>query len=471
MGLIYSASADRAARFAALALTATPQPDEAGRISALQDDLATQLLAATVAVTDLEPTVFLGRAADIARHPMQQMVNCLAALPRVDATRPQSPPSSRWHHAPTSPQDAASATDLWKGVVVAAAVMTHTIQVHAPQLSEDERWGVIRTVAVVAEVLGATRLDLLSHVSMSDADRKDARRWAASLTVEAKEVSRLAGEEPWPATAIIRVPAARGHRPLPVSHCHQLSPATINLGLLLVQRDPSMNDLLAVTRVLAQTSRAAAAALRAGGQGRGDTRRVPATLTAVVLERHADALTCALVPQRAILASLTPSSPVVLAQATALATGAPSVLRRLAANPVEAADAAPDLAAYARAATVATTALTSSVDACVRNHGTAVRDRSDDAPYLWRPANRSDVMPYLHGLTEAAADLRSGLANVTAVTGPDRAAAPPSIDATSALRAALERRQIALRPRLPGHPALTPSFEQVRRVGAESWIA
>ena len=68
--------------------------------------------------------------------------------------------------------------------------------------------------------------------------------------------------------------------------------------------------MLALTRVLAQTDRAAVAVLRAaGGPQDGVSERLVA-----LLEAHADGLATSVTTARANFASLTPGSPAALAQ-------------------------------------------------------------------------------------------------------------------------------------------------------------
>ncbi|MDQ0375947.1 hypothetical protein [Cellulomonas humilata] len=349
--------------------------------------------------------------------------------------------------------------------------MTHAITAHAAQLSEEERWGVVRTVASLAEVLAIARLDVLRVLAVDGDASNVSRRAMAALALAAREVSRLAGDEPAPATSAIRLPPGRGHRPQTVSDVWHLAPATTNLSLLLVRRDPAIGDLLAVTRVLAQTSRAAAAALRSADRARLSPPTGPATLTAVVLELHGDALAGAVVAHRAIVGSLTAHSAVVGAQAREIDTSLRNVLDPLARHPADAHAAVPALIGYARAAALATAGLVQAVETSVRSHSVAIRDRSEQPRYLWRLANRADMVPFLRPLEEASAEIRSGLANVAAITGPERAAGPAATDATAALRSALERRQSAMRPSKPGWPALTHGFDQLRRAAAATWIA
>ncbi|WP_315093234.1 hypothetical protein [uncultured Cellulomonas sp.] len=424
-----------------------------------------------MAVSDLGARRPASDVADVARHPVQQLVTGLATVPRLPGSGGFGPPSARWSDAPTDPKAATSRVDQWRGLVVSAAGMTHAITSHAAQLSEEERWGVVRTVASLAEVLAVTRLDLFRELEL-DGDASIApRRALAALALAAREVSRLAGDEPAPATSAIRLAPGRGHRPVTVSDVRHLAPAATNLSLLLVRREPATGDLLAVTRVLAQTSCAAAAALRAADRGLASSPAGPATLTAVVLEQHADALARAVVAHRATLGSLTPSSAVVVSQAREIDAWVRRVLVPMSRHPADARAAAPALMSYARAATLATAGLVRAVETSVRTHGVAIRDRSEQPLYLWRPANHADLEPFLLPLEEASIRLRSGLANASAVTGPDRAAGPVATDATTSLRSALERRQIALRPSRPGWPALTLGFDQVPRVAAASWIA
>jgi hypothetical protein len=231
----------------------------------------------------------------------------LATLPRFDRSAPPAvPPSARWDGHPTDPARATDATAVWKGLVVATAIATQGIRTQARQLSSAQRWAVLGDVAAVAEVLAVTRSDLLTQTRAAGRSGGKARRAAAALAVDAREVARLAGD---PALAERRawMPPRPGRGVVPVGALEAVPAAVVNMGRLLARGDASITDVLAVTRVLAQTSRAAAAALNVAGTS-------DPTMATTLLSEHADVLARAATSERANLASLVPGSALVLAQ-------------------------------------------------------------------------------------------------------------------------------------------------------------
>ena len=465
MGLIYAGHMELATRYAALALTA-PSPTVPAAVGRLQDDLAALLGEMTETLTGLQPGPPQSLAVtDLARHPVRLLRNGLAALPPLDPTaRPSVPPSTRWDGRPVSPARVTDAESAWKGLVVAAAIASEAMRAQAQHMTDAHRWTALGEVAVLAEVLAVTRSDLLTRAGSAPWAGARARQAAATLAVEAREVAGLAGSPEVPGGRTW-TPPRPGSRVLRVSGLDSLPAATTNLGRLIARGDASITDVLAVTRVLAQTSRASAAVLRAAA---GATPRAAGALDhrlASVLDAHADVLARAVTAERANLASLTPGSALVLAQGRELGAGALLRLRAAAARPTLARAAAPEARAYAEAIVGVSTALRGATDRAIRVHGVAIRDRSDEAPYPWRPAHAVDLVPLLGSLGTATTVARRA-ALEAAPDRPTRSADERALRASTAqLRAALERRQVALRPAGPASAALTAQFDPVRRAG------
>lgn len=471
MGLIYVRHMDRALRFAALAVAGTAAP---GRptVAELQDDLAVLLGEMVEAISGVRPAPQRAHeTSELARHPVLFLRNGLAALPRLAA--PAEPPSTRWGLRPDERVRADDATSVWKGLVVCVAVANEGLHQQAVHLSDDERWAALGEVASLAEVLAVSRGDVLGGLGLSRDAVDRGHQAAATLAIAAREVARLAagGEhgdgDGW-------MPPRPGGRVVPVRAVADVPAATANLARLLARGDASTTDLLAVTRVLAQMSRASASALRAAaGTAMGRETAVDPSRAAEMLDAHADALARAVTGERANLASLTPSSPRVLAQGRELGAAGLPRLHELAAHPSGAAAAMPHLIGYADALPAVSGALRVAIGRLTTTHAVAVRDRSDDAPYPWRPAHHLDLVPFLAHLDTAAEACRrrdAPSAEAASRDAPVRRADTAAV----ALSRALARRQTDLRPATPSYAALTAQFDLPRVSGraiGTSWTA
>ena len=455
MGLTSTGHLDLATRFAALALV-TPAEGDPASVGQLQDDLAVILGEMTQAVTGLPAhPLQIVDVSDLARRPVHVLRLGLATLPRFNLSPPAVPPSARWGGHPTDLARATDAKAVWKGLVVAAATATQGIRTQAGHLTSVQRWSVLGDVAALAEVLAVTRSDLLTQTGAAGRTGGKARRAAAALAVEAREVARLAGD-PDLAEGRAWMPPRPGRGVVPVSGLDAVPAAIVNTGRLLARGDASITDVLAVTRVLAQTSRAAAAALNAAGTSD------PAMATA--LSEHADILARAVTAERANLASLIPGSALVLAQGRELGAAALPRLQVISTRPTQARGAMPALLGYAGALAGVTFALQETTARVTREHGVAVHDRSDDAPYPWRPAHIADLVPFQVSMETATAIARRATAAAHEGASGTVAERPPH-DATVLLRDALIRRQRALRPDTPAHAALTAELDPAGRAG------
>jgi len=458
VGLIYAGRMELATRYAALALVSPPDHGSAILVGRLQDDLAVVLAEMTETVTGLR----LGAAvqpdiADLVRHPVRLLRGGLVALPRVDTSPDPRPPSSRWADLPANPARAAGPMQVWTGFVVAAATSGQGLRAQVHHMSGAQRWTALGEIAALAEVLAVTRSDLLTQLGSGNGRGGRARRAAAALAVEAREVVRLAGD-PGEPDGRAWSPVYPSRRIVPVSTLAALPRAVENAGRLLARGDASITDVLALTRVLAQTDRAAVAVLRAaGGPQDGVSERLVA-----LLEAHADGLATSVTTARANFASLTPGSPAALAQGREIGASGLPRLHAAAGRAAEARAVVPHITAYAATTAGMTVALRDAASRAVAGHGVAVRDRSEDSPLLWRPAAGFDVAPLVRALDGAVSTARR--AAIEATTDVPTLGAERALRASTAqLRHALARRQVALRPEAPTTAPLTAHFEPVSR--------
>lgn len=459
MGLIYAGRMELATRYAAFALVTPLDAATAMPVGRLQDDLAVLLAEMVETVTGLS----MGAAvqpeiADLVRHPVRLLRSGLVALPPIDRSPNLQPPSSRWADLPTGPARAHGAVQMWTGLVVAAATTAQAMRAQAHHMSGAQRWTALGEVAALAEVLAVTRSDLLAQFMPAGGRGARSRQAAAALAVEAREVVRLASDPAEPSGPTWS-PIYPSRRIVPVSTLAALPRAVENAGRLLARGDASITDVLSLTRVLAQTDRAAVAVLRAaGGSPDGPDARLAALLSA-----HADELATAVTKSRANLASLTPGSPAALAQGREIGASGLPRLQAAARGDAEARAVLPDVTAYAAATATMTLALRDAAARAVAEHGIAVRDRSEDSQLLWRPAADFDVAPLVRALDGAVRTARRA-----AIEATTDAPLPPGLErilraSTAELRHALARRQIALRPEAPTTAPLTTRFEPVGR--------
>ena len=408
-------------------------------------------------ITGLAPAEPLAvEVSDLARHPVRMMLNRLNALPaRAGYDEAAAGPSDRLAGRPPAPERATSPVQAWQGLVAETAQARHLLTRHAPLMGDTQRWDALADVAALAETLATTRSDLLAGVDVDSKTVRRERSHAAALAVEAREVARQAGTPTTPTGTAWAAPRP-GTSVVFVARVGDLPAAAGNLGRLLQGGHGSITDLLAVTGLLAQTSRATAAGLHAAV--RHDPTQARTLLpAAIVLEGHADALARALSAERAGLAALTGSSRVLLAQGREIGACALPRLRDLTAHPARAAAAVPDLLAYAALTPALTAAVRAGVARTTRQHAVAIRDRLDRAPYRWRPASTVDLARFTSNLSHAAATAEPPAAPAPVGTPAGR---PP---VAVGLVAALERRRDELRPAKPSTATLNGRFATVRR--------
>jgi len=454
----YADHVQAASRYAAALLTMpTPTGEQAGPVRVLQDDLAALLAEMTREITGLAPVEPLAvEVSDLARHPVRMMLNRLHALPaRAGYDEPAAAPSDRLTGRPAAPERARSPVQAWQGLVAETAQARHLLTAHAPLLADPQRWDALADVAALAETLATTRIDILAAVDADTPAVRRERSHTAALAVEAREVARQAGAPTTPTGAAWGAPR-HGSAVVFVARVGDLPAAAGNLGSLLQGGHGSITDLLTVTGLLAQTSRAAAAGLHAAV--RHDPTQARTLLpAALVLEGHADALARALSAERAGLAALAGSSRVLLAQAREIGACALPRLADLATHPARVAAAVPDLLAYAALTPALTAAVRVGVARTTRQHTVAIRDRLDRAPYRWRPASTVDLARFTANLSHAAAIAEPPTAPAPAGTPAGR---PP---VAVGLATALERRRDELRPAKPSTATLNGRFATVRR--------
>jgi hypothetical protein len=376
VGLIYAGRMELATRYAALALVTPADAKTAMRVGRLQDDLAVLLAEMVETVTGLS----MGAAvrpeiADLVRHPVRLLRSGLVALPPIDRSPDQQPPSSRWADVPTSPARAHGAVQVWTGLVVSAATSAQAMRAQGHHMSGVQRWTALGEVAALAEVLAVTRSDLLTEFLPAGGRDARARQAAAALAVEAREVVRLAGDPAEPSGPTWS-PIYPSRRIVPVSTLAALPRAVENAGRLLARGDASITDVLSLTRVLAQADRGAVAVLRTADSA----HEGPNARLAALLRAHADELAVSVTQSRANLASLTPGSAAVLAQGREIGASGLPRLQAASRSSDEARAVLPDVTAYAAATATMTVALRDAAALAVAEHRVAVRDRSEDSP-------------------------------------------------------------------------------------------
>jgi len=246
----------------------------------------------------------------------------------------------------------------------------------------------------------------------------------------------------------------RGTGVVTVPRSNRLPDAVANLQRILTIEEPSAPDLLAVTRVLAQTSRATAHALAAAAPVSGIPEHL--TGTADALARHATHLATAVTTHQTTLGSITPGSPLLIAQAREIGATAVPGLRALYARPAAAEAASPHLLRYAEIIPTVTDAIRRTFADLDTLGLVMIRDRSDDAENGWRRTTAVDLRDLIAGLTDAALAARTAPPPIRATpTAPMPAAQVAAGGAFIDLQAALRRRQDNLRPVRPAHPMLS----------------
>lgn len=458
MALIYATHLQAAALQAARALhiegISTPDIATIGR---LQDDLAAMLGRMVESASGVRGgTQHSQGIPELARHPVWSMARALRTLPPFDSGPSPVPPSDRWSTNPEA--DRHAAVPVWQDLVRSSAVAAEALALQSGVMTDGQRWVAVGEVAALAEALATSRSELLERRGTPGADGAPARRAAATLGVAAREVARMA-DAPSPTTEAAWLPPRPTNRVTAVSSVADLTRATRNLTRLLVRGDASIGDVLAVGRVLAQTSRAAGAVLDTvpGHETDADDAFV-ASVRAGYLA-HADHLAQAVTTHRAVLGSLTPGSRGVRAQGRELGTSGLLRLRSAAARPSAARAAEQSVLTYVLALPDVSHALRDAADRVARDHSVAIRDRSDNAPYPWRMATQGDLTALVGHLSRAVTaavrlprqELPVGEPRALATGGP-----------TAALRDALSRRRVALRPATPAQAAFGYELDRPR---------
>jgi len=453
----YDAHVARAFRYAATALVERPGDDvDRDTLASLHRDAAVLLTETGTVATGFRPNRRDGvRVEERARHPVRLMLTHLNTLahPR-HASTDRPPPSQRWAGRPDSPATVIDAVGAWRGLVVELLQARHSLADEVGhRLAPGRGWAVIGDVAALAETLATTMTDLLPPEPLEHRRLSVARTITTSLAVEAREVTRLAttAGDTDPVTTV-GGPRATGIVTVP--RPSRLPDAVANLGHILTLEQASVPDLLAVTRVLAQTSRATATALTAAAEVSG----IPDHLTAIAaaLETHAAHLATAVTTHQAVLGSITPGSPLLIAQAREIGAIAVPGLRTLHGRPTAAEAASPHLLAYAETIPTVTETLRREFAGLESRGLVLVRDRSDTAEHGWRRTTPDDLRPLTTHLDAAVTAARTAPPPIrTAPTVTLPAARVAAGGAFVDLQEALRRRQDALRPARPSHPMLS----------------
>ncbi|MEE6296620.1 hypothetical protein V2J63_11830 [Georgenia sp. MJ278] len=442
----------RAARYAAVALAQRPSDGADGdALTVLHDDLALVLAEMSQLVTGLgvqhQETV---RVSELASHPVKIMLNQLHAM--AHPGRPvehREPPSQRWAGRPESPAAVTDPRGAWKGLAVEAFLARHALESDDRPLTNTRAWTVLGDVAALAETLAVGKRDLFTHTGSGAEHTGRARAILASLAVEAREVARLAAVGA--STADRAVPGTANARGvITVPRSSRLPDAVENLAHILDLDDASAPDLLAVTRVLAQTSRAAAAVLNTAAAA--PQAGIPDHLraSADVLLVHSDRLAEAVTAYQTKLGSMSAGSPLLIAQAREIGAIAVPRLRSLAHRPTEAEAASPDLLRYTEVIAGVTDAVHAKFTALDSRREILLRDRSEDAPHGWRRPDQADLAHLTGMLNQAAAAARNAPAPIrTRSTPPVPAATIAAAGAVLDLQRALLHRQSQVRPHRP----------------------
>ena len=453
----YDAHIARAFRYAATALVEHPRDDvDQETLAWLHRDAAVLLTETGSLATGFHPNHRERvRVEELARHPVRVMLTHLNALAHPhDPSGDRPAPSQRWAGRPNH---AAAVTDVvgaWRGLVVELLQARHALADEVDRRPSPERaWAVIGDVAALAETLATTMSDLLPPEPPEHKRLSAARTITTSLAVEAREVTRLAAAAAGDTDPVAGVGGHRVTGIVTVPRPSRLPDAVTNLAHLLTLEQASVPDLLAVTRVLAQTSRATATALTAAAEVSGIPQHL--TATAYALEQHAEHLARAVTSHQAALGSITPGSPLLIAQAREIGAIAVPGLRTLHGRPAAAEAASPHLLAYAETIPTVTAALRREFTALDARGLVLVRDRSETAEHGWRRTTPDDLVALIAHLDDAVAASRTApppIRETPTVTIP--AARVAAGGAFVDLQAALRRRQDALRPTRPAPPML-----------------
>ena len=451
----YDAHIARAFRYAAAALVERPDDVDRETLASLHRDAAVLLTETGTVATGFHPNQRERvRVEELARHPVRVMLTHLNALahPHDIPSGGRPAPSQRWAGRPDHPAAVTDAVGAWRGLVVELLQARHALDDEVDRRPTPERaWAVIGDVAALAETLATTMSDLLPPEPPEHKRLSAARTITTSLAVEAREVTRLAASGD--SNPVTTVGGPRVTRIVTVPRPSRLPNAMTNLAHLLTLEQASVPDLLAVTRVLAQTSRATAQALAAAAGVSGIPEHL--TATAKALKEHADHLATAVTTHQPVLGSITPGSPLLIAQARELGAIAVPGLRTLHGRPAAAEAASPHLLAYADVIPTVTAALRREIATLDARGLVLVRDRSETVEHGWRRTTPDDLQALTARLDNAVTAARTApppiLATPTVAIPAIRVAAGGAfVD----LQAALRRRQDALRPTRPTHPML-----------------
>ncbi len=453
----YDAHIARAFRYAALALVERPDGDvDRETLASLHRDAAVLLTEIGTVATGFHPNHRERvRVEELARHPVRVMLTHLNVLAHPhDPSGDRPAPSQRWAGRPDHPAAVTTAVGAWRGLVVELLQARHALADEVDRRPSPERaWAMIGDVAALAETLATTMTDLLPPEPPEHKRLTAARTITTSLAVEAREVTRLATATAGDTGPVTAVGGPRATGIVTVPRPSRLPDAAANLAHLLTLKQASVPDLLAVTRVLAQTSRATAQALTSAAEVSGIPDHL--TATAHALEEHADHLATAATTHQTVLGSITPGSPLLIAQAREVGAIAVPGLRTLHGRPAAAEAASPHLLAYAENIPTITTALRRAVADLDARGLVLVRDRSETAEHGWRRTTPDDLKALTARLDDAVAAARTApppirTAPIVTIPAARVAAGGAFVD----LQAALRRRQDALRPTRPAHPML-----------------
>jgi len=159
-----------------------------------------------------------------------------------------------------------------------------------------------------------------------------------------------------------------------------------------------------------------------------------------------------------MLGSITPGSPLLIAQAREIGAIAVPGLRALHDRPAAAEAASPHLLRYAEIISTVTDAIRRTFADLDTRGLVLVRDRSDNAELGWRRTTPADLRDLTGHLNDAALAARTAPSPIRATpTAPIPAARVAAGGAFIDLQAALRRRQDNLRPVRPAHPMLSAS--------------
>lgn len=460
----YDSHVATAFRYAALALSQPPARDEDQQLLRQHfRDTAVLLYetghAATRSQRLSEPRY--GVAA-LGHNPVKALLSRLYSIghPRI-RTPHLLPPSERWAGRPESPGAVTSPADAWLGVLTELLQARRELGAAGPYLDSPRAWSVLGDVAALSETLSISLVDNIRAEPHHLAPHSIVIRHSLALGVDAREAAHLARNTTHTTRPLDTIDPDRTPRVVTVPSSERLHSAAVNLTHLLHVEEPSAPDVLAVTRVLAQTSRAAATALHAATP----LSPIPEHLNtaATALAQHADHLAAAVTTYQTRLGSITPGAPLLIAQAREIGAVALPGLRSLSERPTAAAPASPHLLHYADVLPELTEELKHTIGGMAENGQIMIRDRSDGGPDVgWRHARAGDLAALTQQYTLAAAAARTAPPTIRDTVTPTLPRSGIAARGAHAeLAAALGRRRDAIRPARPMH-ALYPDLQVTR---------